>query len=146
MPCHIPDSRASNLRLQRKSRDLPELVLVRFALRHESTRSRTARLGKGVAKDCSFAISKINAGDRDDKPEQNRVAGKELGSRLNSESLHDQGIWRIGKAKSRRKKPARFGFIPVLPSRSPLPLRLMPVRLGPVHLVIPNSSISAEEV
>src|SRR2546430_4782744 len=79
MPCHIPGSRASNLRLQRKSLDLPELVLVRFALRHESTRSRTARLGKGVAKDCSFAISKINAGDRDDKPEQNRVAGKELG-------------------------------------------------------------------
>jgi len=62
MPYHIPDSRASNLRLQRKSLDLPELVLVRFALRHESTRSRTARLGKGVAKDCSFAISKINAG------------------------------------------------------------------------------------
>src|SRR5207249_10165635 len=74
----IPGSRASNLRLQRKSLDLPELVLVRFALRHESTRSRTARLGKGVAKDCSFAISKINAGDRDDKPEQHRGAGKEL--------------------------------------------------------------------
>src|SRR5207247_6842131 len=79
MPCHMPGSRASNLRLQRKSLDLPELVLVRFALRHESTRSRRARLGKGVAKDCSFAISKINVGDRDDKPEQNRVAGKELG-------------------------------------------------------------------
>src|SRR5438552_9456416 len=62
MPHHIPGSRASNLRLQRKSLDLPELVLVRFALRQESTRSRTARLGKGVAKDCSFAISKINAG------------------------------------------------------------------------------------
>src|SRR5436309_15837427 len=79
MPCHIPGSRASDLRLQRKSLDLPELVLVRFALRHESTRSRTARLGKGVAKDCSFAISKINVGARDDKPEQNRVSGKELG-------------------------------------------------------------------
>src|SRR6266481_1308159 len=87
MPCHIPGSRASNLRLQRKSLDLPELGLVRFALRHESTRSRTARLGKGVAKDCSFAISKINVGDRDDKPEQNSVAGKGLGSRLNSEGF-----------------------------------------------------------
>src|SRR5436309_15413718 len=87
MPCHIPDSRASNLRLKRKSLDLPELLLVRFARRHESTRSRTARLGKGVAKDCSFAISKINVGNRDDKPEQNRVAGKELGSRLNSEGF-----------------------------------------------------------
>src|SRR6266576_898793 len=80
MPCHIPGSRASNLRLQRKSLDLPELGLVRFALRRESTRSRTARLGKGVAKDCSFAIAKINVGDRDDKPEQNTIAGKELGA------------------------------------------------------------------
>src|SRR5438874_6503779 len=87
MPCHIPGSRASNLRLQRKSLDLPELVLVRFALRHESTRSRTARLGKGVAKDCSFAISKINVGNRNDKPEQNRVAARNWGSRLNSEAL-----------------------------------------------------------
>src|SRR6266567_5220816 len=88
MPCHIPGSRASNLRLQRKSLDLPELGLVRFALRNESTRSRTAPLGKGVAKDCSFAISKINVGDRDDKPEQNRVAGKELGvASINSEAL-----------------------------------------------------------
>src|SRR5213595_976493 len=82
MPCHIPGSRASNLRLQRKSLDLPELGLARFALRHESTRSRTARLGKGVAKDCSFAISKINVGDRDNKTGSR---ARNCESRLNSE-------------------------------------------------------------
>jgi len=32
-----------------------------------------------------------------------------------------------------------------LPSRSPLPSRLMPVRLGPAHLVIPNSSFLEQE-
>src|SRR5438067_10526648 len=110
MPCHIPGSRASNLRLQRKSLDLPELVLVRFALRHESTRSRTARLGKGVAKDWSFAISKINAGDRDDKPEKNRVAGKELGvaSKLQKLRLTPSRLFRpLGLTHLCRSQPSQ---------------------------------------
>src|SRR5205823_12210404 len=73
MPCPIPGSRASNLRLQRKSLDLQELELDGFALRRECTRSRIAGLGKGVVKHCTIAISKINAGDRDDKPDASRL-------------------------------------------------------------------------
>src|SRR5205823_6035530 len=87
MLCHIPGSRASNLRLQRKSLDSPELVLVHFALRHESMRSRTAQLGKGVAKDCSFAISKIDAGIEMTSQNKTGLRARNWGSRINSEGF-----------------------------------------------------------